>query len=46
MTELSTYVILGILLFTGAAIFSKGVISKLATVAGLMMAVFAYYIWF
>lgn len=43
--ELNIYIILGLLLFTGAAFLCKGAVSNLAALAGLAMSVFALIIW-
>lgn len=44
--ELNTYIILGLLLFSGTAFFCKGAVGNLAALAGLAMCVFALITWF
>lgn len=43
---ISTYIIVGIMLFTCTSFFSRGLLSKISTLSGLLMAVFALLTWF
>ena len=42
---ISTYIIVGIMLFTCTSFFSR-LLSKISTLSGLLMAVFALLTWF
>lgn len=44
--EISTYIILGILMFTCVSVFCKGLLSSLGTLAALGMSVFSLLTWF
>lgn len=45
-TMINAYIISGILLLAFTSIFSKGLLSNVATVTGLFLAGFALFSWF